>query len=492
MNIYRKFTSDVGVVLLADILTRFRPIIFLPIITKALGASDYGVYTTLTVTISLLMYFAYLGLDSSIVRFFPSEKDRKKVAGGMSSILVFLFFTLTLLAVILALFADLLAATVFGDPGSASVIRIGALLLPVEALLKIVLTYFRMRQRMAVYSLFGLANTFGVIGLASVFLLQGYGLAHVIYAAIAVNFMLLLLASVMMFREIGFSRPDFRSLRTYIKFGAPLVLASLSSIILSIGDRYVIGLVMGAAAVGMYSVAYNMGNLVLVLLHPINIALLAPLSKAYDEGKNREVLNYLKYSVKYFLMVAVPATVGMLLMSGALIKTLTTGEFEQGSIGVTAVVALSNIAYGVYLIVSNILYLQKKSKTISLMLVLAAGFNIGLNVLIVPVAGVIGAALATLASFTALSAASLYISSKHIRISVDFVFLIKCVIAAAVMGAVVYLISPRGAAMLALATILGAGIYFGTLFLLRAFGRNELEFFKSFLRRQEPTILEET
>ncbi len=489
MNVYKKFTGDVGVLVIANLLARLKPIIFLPIITKALGASDYGVYTTLLITITFFLYASGWGLDSSLMRFFPAEKDKKKVSTGVWSILLFILVTSSAIAVVASFFADQLAATVFGDPGSAEVIRIGVFILPLEAMLGLLCTYLRMRQKILLFSVINLSAVFGTIALAAFFLLQGLGLIYVIYATAIVHFALVVVALLLVTREIGFSRPQIGRLPPYLKFGAPLLFATLSSTILGVGDRYVIGIMLGSAAVGVYAVAYNMGNLILMAMHPITFALLAPLAKAYDEGMMTQVRTYLKYSLRYFLMIAIPATVGLLILSGSLIRSLTTDEFTSGSAGITAVVAVSNIAYGLYVLTIQILYLQKRSKLISMLLVPTAFANIALNVLLIPVLGIMGSALATMISFFALLAASLYFALPHIRISLDWAFTGKCIASAAVMGLLLSLISPQGSLKLALTALLGVAIYFGLLFAMRAFKKNELRFFKSFIRKQEESAL---
>ncbi|MBN2518204.1 MAG: oligosaccharide flippase family protein [Candidatus Altiarchaeota archaeon] len=484
MDIYKKFTKDVGIVGITEIIMKLKPLIFLPIFTKTLGASDYGVYTTLIVTITFFGTISSFGLGASIIRFLSSEKDKRILSSKFFSVCSFLSITSIISAFLMFIFAETLANTVFGDPGSVEVIRIGSLLLPLSFVTTFI-DYFRIRRQMLTFSLVKLSDTLGSIGLAVVFLLMGYGLLHVIYAFIITKIILIIISLILILKDIGLARPNLMIVGPYLKFGLPLVLGSLSISILNVGDRYVIGFMMSSVAVGIYSVAYNLANVLLFFLHAIDTALLAPLSKAYDESKMHQVKNYLSYSMKYFLMFSIPATIGLAILSPVIIRSLTTAEFVDGSMAITTIVALSNIMYGLYLINVSVLFLIKRTTWSASLVIVAAIANIFLNILLVPVLGIVGSAIATLICFTGQFIAASILSAPYIKISIDPVFLSKSIAAASLMGIILYFIAPKGWVNIVLAVLLGAGIYFGVLFLLKAFKKTELKFFKSLIKRQE-------
>jgi O-antigen/teichoic acid export membrane protein len=488
MSIYKKFAKDVGIVAVSEIIIKFRPLIFLPIITKALGASDYGVYTTLLITVALLASISLFGLTSSLIRFLPSKKDRTEVSEVFSSISSFVLLASIIIAALVSLSSDFLADTVFGEPSSSNIIRIGIFLLPLTVMLDVIYSFFAMRRRMLEFSLVKLADAFIPVVLTIIFILNGFGLLFVIYASMITQLALILITLPRIIKELGVSLPTISRLMPYLKFGVPLVVVGLSANILNLGNRYVVGALMDSAAVGIFSVAYNLGGLVIVLLFPITSVLLSPLSKAYDEGELKQVRTYLGYSTKYFLMLAIPAVAGLSIVASPVIHSLTTSEFLVGSVGVTAVIAISNLAYGLYVINSQILLLTKKTKLNAILLLFFAIANIALNVILVPSFGIFGSAISTLICFIALYLFTLFYSRSHVKIPMDFLFLAKCVFAAVMMGIVVNYMAPRGWINISLAAAVGAAIYFGLLFLLKAFKKHELAFFRNFLKKHEVAI----
>lgn len=488
MSIYKRFVKNIGIVAVSEIVMKVRPILFLPIITSALGPSDYGVYASIFATVAFLMTFSTLGVDNGFVRFLASEKDEKKVSLGFSSSAFIIFGLSCVVAFGMFIFAGTLANTVFGMTNRIAAIQVGALYLPLSALFNIILDFFLIRQKMLTLSIFRILSTFLPISLAAVFIAQGHGLFAVICAIVAVQGALDAIAFLGIVKSIGVHMPKVSVVWPYMKFGIPLIAGSVANVVLNIGDRYVVGAMMGAASVGVYSVAYTLGSAIAITLSPVTLALLAPITKSHDEGRSHEVNRYLCYSVKYYLMLSIPAAVGVSILSTSLIHSLATTDFLAGSFGVTAVVAISTVFYGLFSIYTYGFYLTKKIKTSVLLMVWAAIANIGLNLVLVPTMGLFGASLATLICFFALFVASVAMTQKYICIALDYVFFAKCVVAALLMGLIVYYLRPTGWVHILISVAIGAAVYFGLLFALKAFKKNELEFFKSFLKLQGTAV----
>ena len=75
-------------------------------------------------------------------------------------------------------------------------------------------------------------------------------------------------------------------------------------------DKYVIGILIGSVAVGCYSPGYALGSILLMFLSPFAVLLPAILPEHYEKGDIEEVDKYLSYSMKYYLLLTVPAGVG--------------------------------------------------------------------------------------------------------------------------------------------------------------------------------------
>ena len=73
MSHYKKFTKDVGLAGVAQLVTTLKGLILLPILPKTLGAEFYGMGAQILVTVSLLMPLTLLQLEYAMTRFLIFE-----------------------------------------------------------------------------------------------------------------------------------------------------------------------------------------------------------------------------------------------------------------------------------------------------------------------------------------------------------------------------------------------------------------------------------
>ena len=121
---------------------------------------------------------------------------------------------------------------------------------------------------------------------------------------------------------------------------------------------------------------------------------------------------------------------------------------------------------------------MKKTNIIGVTWIIAAAVNLGLNLLVVPLFGIVGAAVTTLFAFAMVLGITIYYSSRELTFPIDWWFILKSIIASLAMSAVIWLVSPHGILNILSMAAAGTAIYFIVLLLLRGFSRGELAFFK--------------
>jgi O-antigen/teichoic acid export membrane protein len=261
----------------------------------------------------------------------------------------------------------------------------------------------------------------------------------------------------------------------------PTIPGSLSSWIVNSSNRYVIGLLMGTTFVGYYSPGSTLGNMINLFIAPISFILPAVLSKHYDESELDEVESILGSSLKYFLALGIPAAFGLSLLSHPILDVLATPEIAAQGYLVTPFVALGALFLGTLAIVSQIILLEKKSALSGSIWVVAAFLNLGLNFLLIPKIGILGAAITTLLTFAFAFAITFYYARKDLKIHFDTAFMLKSVIASLIMSSFLLILRPSGAGMLIVAICIAALLYFIVLFLLKGVSKDETAFIKTML-----------
>jgi O-antigen/teichoic acid export membrane protein len=483
MTEYKIFAQRVGLVGITNLIFSLRGLILIPILTKTLGADAYGIWSVVMVTISLLSPLALLGLTSAMIRFLAAEKDKQKIQEGFYSVIFVVFFAGLVLSLVVFLLADSFAITILKDISAAPLIKIASVVILLQALDLASLEFFRTFGRMKKYSGLMLLQTFAEVGFVAYFVLSGFGLFGAVVSLLISRGIVLLFGACFIFKEIGFRLPKFYGLGNYLKFGLPLVPATLLGWITSSSDQYLIGYFFSPQQVGIYSAAYNIGAIIVLFGAPLQIVLFPTISKLYEEGKDQEMKTYLAYSLKYFLLFAIPAIFGLSILSRQLLLIMTRPEFVAQGTVVLPIVAMGTLFFGLYgSIFAWILTVAKRTRLIFVFVSVSATVNLILNIIFIPVYGIIAAAITTFIAYVILIALTIYFSREHIKFGVHYGFIVKSVLASLVMAAVIYWTNPTGIFYVGFMILVGAGVYFGVLVLLRGFGKEEVGFLKSMLR----------
>ena len=180
-------------------------------------------------------------------------------------------------------------------------------------------------------------------------------------------------------------------------FGLPLVPQQLSGFILGVGDRVVVRHVLGSAAVGRYSVAYNVGSLGFILLVLVNQAWLPRIYAVADRVARSRLLASSRDMMNLLL---IPVALGLAAGAPLVLAVWVPQSFHPAQLTkIVAIVAVCTFPFGQF--VANLRALMSESRTgrAAVATLVAAAVNIGLNIVMVPFLGITGSAIATVLSY---------------------------------------------------------------------------------------------
>lgn len=480
-NSYQKFAKDVFIYGVAAIFIQLGTIILIPIITKTLGPQGYGIWAQVQVTINIATVLAGLGLLPAMLRFLPAKSNRNEIQEGFYSVFCIIAVAALIVSSMFIIFADFIAAALFD--GATAIVRVTGLIILVWSLDMAFLTLFRAFQQVRRYSLFMVCNTYGQIGLIAYLVLNGHGILSIVLAVLSIQVLLLSILLFITRVQIGVKRPHFSDIKEYFNYGLPTIPMSMAIWVTTSSDRYVIAYFLGATSVGIYSAAYGLGSIIFMFAGILGFVLPPALFKLYDEGRMSEVKTHLSYSFKYLLALAIPFVFGAAILAAPVLTLFSTAEIASKGHLITPLVALSILFSCANSVISRILGLVKKLKIVAAIHVVAAAVNLGLNILVVPHLGILGAAITTVISYSLVLGATTYYAFKEFKFDIGWRFIIKSLIASAAMSLAIWKMSPRGTAAAILTVVAGVAIYGVVLLLLKGFKREEFEFFKGLLRK---------
>lgn len=478
---YHKFAKDVLIIGGTNALVALSSIILLPLLTKTLGAHDYGIWAQVNVTISLALGFVGLGLPYAMTRFLPAKTNKEEIGEEFWSVFCLVFLVTLVVSIILIAFARFIANAFF--EGATDIVRITGLIILAWSLDGVFLSIFRTFRQMKTYSAFMIADTYGQIGLIAYLVLNGHGILSIVLAVLGVRMVIFLILFFLVKSQVGIKRPHFSKIREYLSFGLPTIAGNVANWVVVSSDRYVIGYFLGATSVGIYSAAYGLGSLPFMIIGILGFVLPPALSKLYDGGRMKEVETHLSYSLKYALALAIPFVFGAAILAEPVLRLFSTPEIASQGYFILPIVALSALVLVSGGVINHIIIMIKKTKISGAAWVIAAVVNLGLNILVVPRIGILGAAITTLIAYSLAEAIQLYYSFKEFKFTIDWHFVIKSLIASVIMSLAIWRMAPQGTSATILTVVAGTIIYGIVLLLLKGFEKEEFKFFKRLFQR---------
>jgi len=381
--------------MIGEIVPKVIGLFLLPVFTVYLSPEDYGIMSY-TESIAVFMYvFSVLSLNSYLLRNYfeiSSETEKKKFIGNL------FVFVASYNVVVLLVFSAVLSI-VF------KVMEIQVDFFP-YMFLALLTNFFNIFSviPMALYRIQEKAEKFVWLSLISTFLQIILSLLLIItfdqgvlgryYGILIVSILFAGVYFNLMRKEVIFNF-NYQQIREALKFSLPLVPASLSFLLLDISDRLILEQYVSLKEMGIYSIAYTLGFAVNVVI--------SGGYKAFEPilFKNLYQENFIRtyYDIKnIFLFFVFSIGLLFLLFSQEILYIMATADFYEAYILVPIIVIAAAIK-GLYMLYGVLMMAKRKTKMLSMAVVLGALVNIGINIMFIPTYGIIAAAISTVFGF---------------------------------------------------------------------------------------------
>jgi O-antigen/teichoic acid export membrane protein len=208
--------------------------------------------------------------------------------------------------------------------------------------------------------------------------------------------------------------------------------------VFSQSDVILIGYFMGNADIGVYRVALQFTTIATFSSYALRTTLWPKVSRWAKNNEMNVVEISLSNALTYSLILAIPAFVGGVLLGKDLLSNFYGTDFADGYsvliilLGVQ-VITIFQYFFTMYL---DALDMPKESFKVTS---IAVFVNIMLNVFLIPVYGINGAAIATFVTMAGNSILSYMILSKHINIKLQLECLMHMVMASFIMSIVIFI-----------------------------------------------------
>jgi len=458
---------------LGNISSKIIGVVLIPVYTKYFTTAEYGIFGIFEITIFILTQVLLLGQPEAYLRFYSLDKYSEKRKTVLFTILIFLF-SFSVLFLIAGVLLTPAISTFFSRPQQFSpLLQLSVYVIFLRITNALFLSVIRAQERSVIYSIgtgikFLLLLTFNVYFVV----FAKTGIIGIFYSYVISEIFLLIFIFPFIISafELKF---DKKILLSAISFGFPIIFLSMGSMILNLGDRYILKLLTNYREVGIYELGYRFGSLLNVFL--VQSFALGFMPQAYQMyGKQGDKRYYSKMQT-YVVFVLCWMGLGLSLFGKELIEIFALNSDFWPAYEIIPLIALAYIFNGARTAVSVALYLKKKTQYIAFAFIITAILNIGLNFALIPMFGRMGAAYATLISFFALYLLSYFLSNRVYRIQYENLKIFKMILVILLLYALSLFTSDMTIVLRVILKIFILAIFPVVLFFLNFYERIELE-----------------
>lgn len=392
-----------GLVFFIKVLGALSAYIFALVAGRMFGAGAYGVFELCLTFLMILGTFGRLGLEGVWVRFLPEffvKKQPWQFRQIARKTIVFSLITTGIVGALLVFFADEIAGF-FSSEGLAPALVFTGIALPLYTLVTLLSEGFRAFKDMGRFSLFQNGT---VTLLAALLLLPGALIAvpersYPTFVFAIALFIVTLWSGYSFYRKMKRNIPvkeahetniPFRSL---LKISIPMMISGTLFYFLTWTDTLMLGYFQSDEDVGVYRVAFRVATLITFAQFAIN-AVAAPMISEFYAANDLDGLRKFVRQIGWInFLVSTPIFLGLVIF-GPQALALFGGAFDGGLL-VLVVMALAQWVNALCGPVLYLLNMTGKEKIAQKIITVASVVNLILNFVLIPLYGILGAAVAS-------------------------------------------------------------------------------------------------
>ena len=397
-NHFTKIARNSSLYLVSSLVTKFSTLLLLPLMTRLLSPSDYGLIANLQAIIQFSTVFMSLYIDSAYDRFYFEYNDcREKLARYTSTFFMFVLLWGLLPTGALGIVGYRYIA------GAYSVTFFPLIFLTTISPLLIQLSVFghsflRNNLKTTVIVMRDLAIFLLSTGISLVLML-GFDLSVTgrfwgIFAGIVIT--CCFYTWVLAHEGLLSWHIDKQILRESLKFSIPLVPLAMSSWITTLSDRIILTYYTDISEAGLYDVAYRISQGIRVITESV-FQVYAPMMVSMYTHDRSQFNKKVGQFATYFVWIMFFAAFYISIFSKEILVLLTAPEYHS-SYKLVPVIVFAYFISAQTKYLSSVFSLRKITYLSTIGYILQAIINLALNILLIPHLGKAAAAWSTFAS----------------------------------------------------------------------------------------------
>lgn len=406
------------------------PFLLLPLYTRYLPPSDFGLIALASAVSSVLLVLVTLGLHGSVTYLFFRAKTDAERRRDIGTVWTGLMVSALLLCLGMDLIGSRAAVLLFRDIPYDPYLRLAIGIAFFSAFSLVPLSLAQVTERPLRYVAFSLAGAL----LTAIFVVWQI----VLVRADATGYLLgMLLAGIVMavpytVMVVKSIRPCLHvpTLRFALIYSLPLVPHGVAGWLLELSDRVILERFVSLNQLGIYAFGYTLSSAVYFVAAANNAWTPIMFRRVTERGDDARYT--IAVFTTYYFVLVIWIGLGLALLADVVVALLAAKAYATAAELMPWIIG-GMIFHSLYLLPAGVLFLRRRTGPIALATISAGLLNVIANLVLVPVYGVIGAALATFFSYFAMAVFVWIMANRAFPVAYEYGRLLTAAMAAIVL-----------------------------------------------------------
>lgn len=382
------------------------------VLTSYLSPADFGTYSLALTVISITGAVATLGLHEGLPRYiayFRGRHEEHKIQELIISATIMGLLASVLAMLVSPVLFEHLAGEGFDAQGKILyVVRIMIFAIPFTIVLNLAVAIYRGFDRTNVNTYFySIIRPVSLLGFASAAVFLGVSLRGIVLADLLSMIFTSGIMSVYFIKRPPFKpEPEWKlkfgePTKQLIRYSLPLLISATLLNVMTWTDTIMLGYFKSTEVVGVYSAVYPLVGFLSMIIGSMGFVYIPVTSKLWGENKPKSLGPIYQVITKWCFMLTFPVFALMFVYPEFLLTKLYGAEYASGAM-VLRILALGFVTNSYFGFNYHTIMASGDSDFLMKCSVASAVMNALLNFILIPQYGMVGAAVASSASFTSI------------------------------------------------------------------------------------------
>lgn len=426
MSNYSKLGKNTLLVFVGNVGSKIIGLLLLPFYTRWLSVEDYGMTDLVTTYVAFLLSISTCSIADAIF-VFPKDKSNKEKTVFFTSGLCFVVGCFIILFLLFYLSEDLMLTNGIFNVFSQYIWLIYGLIVS-QFFQQYLQQFVRSIDKMVVFSMTGIVLTVST-AIFSFLLIPFLGVYGYILSLIFSNFVAAIYSFVFaqLYNYISFSAYKWSFCKLMLKFSIPLIPNGIMWWFISALNRPVMENYVGLSGIGLFAIANKFPNVITLIFAAFTTSWQISVLDEYKNSDFSKFFNNVYYTIFLFLVIVY---FGMAIMGMSFLKLLTTEDYYGAYIYIPILtfaalfLSMANLGASIFLATKESKYYLYSSVGGAIVALIG-------NFTLIPMLGVLGAAISVVISVSIVCLLRIKYMWKYVQIqnlSKYFILILLCVI----------------------------------------------------------------